>query len=287
MTAATFFACALAAYSPSLAIFAFHTSRSAQLVIIALFSAFFWLLSALLSSAIWLGISQAVDSLPLTIFYSVLIQEGFRWLFIKSLLRAEAGLHQTTDEPDSPYNRINYALASGLGFGVISGAVSYVSLLSSSWGPGQLFLPSCPQVSLYYITGMCVDIFMSDIKFVLAITTCISILLQIAWTILAIDCYILPNKTATEGAAAITATYNPLQRWLKIGWVVGGHWFCSYTTLFNSSSLPAGCAGGILLPLLYLFVSTWLCFRQLISIKKPGQISTAVSPSLQAINTRQ
>lgn len=297
MTAATFFACALSAYSPAIAIFSLHTSRYPQLVIISLFSAFFWLLAALLSSGIWLGIRQAIDSLPLTIFYSVLVQEIFRWLYIRSLLRAEQGLHKASHEPDSPYNRVRYALASGLGFGLISGMVSYVSLLSSAWGPGQLFLPSCPQVSLYYIAGTiilmhCFCLLLIQIiiesaitTFLSAIITCISILLQMVWMVLSVECYapsIVPAiDSVSDHPPSILSDSSRLSKFL---WVIGGHWFCSYATLFNSSSLPGGCAGGILLPAIYLIVSAWLCYRQLLGIKKSADVVAAAAAAASAFS---
>jgi len=46
-------------------------------------SAFFWLLSILLSSAIWYVVKPVQTLNPVTIAYSVLLQELFRWLYYK------------------------------------------------------------------------------------------------------------------------------------------------------------------------------------------------------------
>lgn len=248
MTAVTFFACAMGAFAPGLSIFFSYTAKSAQLVIISLSSAFFWLLSALVSSAIWLGIVQTLDdSLPLTIFYSVLIQELFRLMYIKLLLRAEDGLHYAAEQPNSPYNRINYSFSAGLGYGLISAAVNYVSPLTSSWTNGNLFLPSCPKVSLFYLT---------------AISTSISTLLQIVWMIIAVD-----------GVTGRSVG--------KLIWVVGGHFVCSYATLLNAYPVNNGCVGAILLPLCYLIASAWICLKIAFKVK-----ASIVHSSAQQLNEK-
>ena len=53
MTAFTFFGCALTAYGPALSLFLITIASDPVKIIILILSAFFWLLSLLLSSILW------------------------------------------------------------------------------------------------------------------------------------------------------------------------------------------------------------------------------------------
>ena len=80
MTIIDFFGCACLAFGPPLAMFLFTIAVEPIRVIILIASAFFWLISLLLSSAIWYAIVPLRDELAFSIIYSVLFQEGFRYL---------------------------------------------------------------------------------------------------------------------------------------------------------------------------------------------------------------
>ena len=58
MTVLSFFGCALTAYGPALSLFLFTIASDPVKIIILILSAFFWLLSLLLSSVLWLIVSQ-------------------------------------------------------------------------------------------------------------------------------------------------------------------------------------------------------------------------------------
>ncbi|KAI8049692.1 hypothetical protein BDF22DRAFT_698279, partial [Syncephalis plumigaleata] len=49
-------------------------------------------------------------------------------------------------------NRSSFALASGLGFGLIYALTTYVSLLSQSLGPGSPMSPACPNISIFFLS---------------------------------------------------------------------------------------------------------------------------------------
>ncbi|CAI2162487.1 1858_t:CDS:2 [Funneliformis geosporum] len=166
MTLLTFFGCALTAYGPPLAIFFLTIAKDAQLVILMVSSAFFWLISILAASSIWFIAKPARTENAITILYSVLLQELFRWLFYKLISRAESGLILASSNPTSPYNRSSFAFVSGLGFGFMSGLVTYITLLVSSIGPGVIT----------------------------SITTCIFILLHITWMMLAFEGFSCPKR---------------------------------------------------------------------------------------------
>jgi gamma-secretase subunit APH-1 len=55
-------------------------------------SAFFWLISLLLSSLLWLAVVPLRKNLEFTLFFSIVIQEIFRFLFYILMKKAEAGL---------------------------------------------------------------------------------------------------------------------------------------------------------------------------------------------------
>ncbi|CAG8459390.1 7609_t:CDS:2 [Funneliformis caledonium] len=166
MTLLTFFGCALTAYGPPLAIFFLTIAKDAQLVILMVSSAFFWLISILAASSIWFIAKSARTIDVITVLYSVLLQELFRWFFYKLISRAESGLILASTNPTSPYNRSSFAFVSGLGFGLMSGLVTYITLLVNSIGPGVL----------------------------ISITTCLFILLHITWMMLAFEGFSDPKR---------------------------------------------------------------------------------------------
>ena len=55
--------------------------------------------------------------------------------------------------PKSKFNRSGYAFAAGMGFGLMFGIISYITQLVQALGPGVLMCPSCPSISLYFISG--------------------------------------------------------------------------------------------------------------------------------------
>ncbi|ORX88167.1 Aph-1 [Basidiobolus meristosporus CBS 931.73] len=144
--------------------------------------------------------------------------------------RAENGLNMVSKNPKGPLNRHSFAFVSGLGFGWMSGFVSYITLLTEALGPGILTCISCPLVSLYFIS---------------AITTVLFTLLHITWMMLTF-----------EGLAGSKSAY-------LFVWVVVTHFGASYGTLLNSSNISYGCVYSILLALILLIINTILVIRNL------------------------
>ena len=64
-------------------------------------SAFFWLLSLLLSSLLWLVCLTLDGPLAVGLVFSVFFQELFRWLIYLLLRKAEVGLKKLTESPDT------------------------------------------------------------------------------------------------------------------------------------------------------------------------------------------
>jgi len=202
---------------------------------------FFWLISILFSSVIWYLAPAVQPNNAITISYTVVIQELFRWGLYKLISRAEPGLNLLAVNPKSPYNRSSFAFVCGYGFGVMSGSINYVTLLVESYGPGVLMCPSCPRQSLFIIS---------------AITTSLFIFLHIAWMMLAFEGFSSPTRT----------TY-----WSHVAWVVISHLGASYATLLNTSQfVPFGCAYAFLVEFIILLVSAGLVLNRLIVLKKGG-----------------
>ncbi|OZJ01834.1 hypothetical protein BZG36_04788 [Bifiguratus adelaidae] len=234
MTLISFFACLFTAYGPALAIFFLYIARDAQLVLLMLSSAFFWLIAILLSSVIWYLAKSVQSQNYVTIIFTVLLQEVFRYLFYRLIRRAEVGLNLVSKHPKSVYNRSAFAFVSGYGFGLMSGAVMYMSVLVASLGSGALICPSCPQIDMYFVN---------------AITCSLFIFQHILWMVLAFDGLSSPNF---------------LMQWFMATWVVVSHLGASFATLFNASTIPNGCVYSILINIAIIGVSGGLAVHSLI-----------------------
>lgn len=170
-----------------------------------LYSAFFWLVSLLLSSLLWLVAASLSGPLEVGLVFAVLFQELFRYLIYLLLRKADAGLKKITDSSTQIINNKNIlAYVSGLGFGIISGLFSFVNILASAVGPGTVGLQG--DSTLFFVTQ--------------AVTTLIFILLHVVWGVL---------------------FFNGMDRknyWAP-AWVVGSHMLVSCLTLLNKSQLYA------------------------------------------------
>nr|XP_033793266.1 gamma-secretase subunit Aph-1b-like [Geotrypetes seraphini]XP_033793276.1 gamma-secretase subunit Aph-1b-like [Geotrypetes seraphini]XP_033793287.1 gamma-secretase subunit Aph-1b-like [Geotrypetes seraphini] len=160
MTLPIFFGCTFIAFGPSLGLFLFTVAKDPLRVIILIAGAFFWLLSLLLSSLVWfIGIKAADPTnhllqdglLIFGLFFSVLLQELFRFIYYLLLRKANEGLAALSDDGQSPISIQQMAYVAGLGFGLMSGAFSVVNILSESIGPGNVGIFG--DHSLYFLTS--------------------------------------------------------------------------------------------------------------------------------------
>ncbi|XP_015750176.1 PREDICTED: gamma-secretase subunit Aph-1-like [Acropora digitifera] len=83
MTLMVFFGCTFIAFGPAFALFSLTVAKDAEQVIVLIASAFFWLLSLLLSSIWWTVVSPLKKQLAFGMAFSVLFQELFRLAFYK------------------------------------------------------------------------------------------------------------------------------------------------------------------------------------------------------------
>ena len=142
--------CFFIASSPNLAAL-WKIYGHAHLLVVLVLSAFIWLCSVLLSSALLLlpGLNSSVYAMAAV---SVLAQEGGRLLYYKWFRKAQAKLKAfrppvlfTQDE------EVMIAFASGLGVAIVHSCTYYLTLLSRSAAASgsTFFMPECPNMSLF------------------------------------------------------------------------------------------------------------------------------------------
>lgn len=115
MTAAVFFGCTFIAFGPALALYIFTIAFDPLRVIFLIAGAFFWLVSLLLSSLIWVIARLITDSkegpkqkylLIFGVLLSVLIQETFRFAYYRLIKKASEGLKSINPDDTVPSMRL-------------------------------------------------------------------------------------------------------------------------------------------------------------------------------------
>jgi len=222
MTAYTFFGCALTAYGTPLALFLLTISSDPVKIIILILSAFFWLLSLLLSAILWTVVVPLKEELAFGLVFSVLFQELFRFLIYLLLDRADTYLKKLTETEETQIfaNKHILAYVVGLGFGLMSGAFSLVNVLAASLGPGTLGFNGEPH----------------NFFIVSAVMTLCMVLLHTSWGVIFFS-------------SLDTGTY-----W-QTGFVVVSHMFVSCLSLLNSQQSGAMYPATLLPSYLVLLIS--------------------------------
>ncbi|PSN40550.1 Gamma-secretase subunit Aph-1 [Blattella germanica] len=203
MTIMEFFGCTFLAFGPPLAMFAFTIAKDPIRIIILIASAFFWLLSFLISSLLWFIVVPLRSKLVFGLVFSVIFQEVFRFLIYKLLRKAESGLKKVTDNSEQiTSNKHILAYVAGLGFGIISGAFSLVNVLADAVGPATMGLKD--GTDMFFLTS--------------AATALCFILLHTFWSVIFFSA--LDNRN-----------------YVLFAWVLGSHMLVSALTLFNQNEL--------------------------------------------------
>lgn len=81
MALVEFFGCLFLAFGPPISMFVLTIAKDPVRVIVLITSAFFWLVSLLLSALLWFIVTPLRDNLEFAMFFSVIFQETFRFLF--------------------------------------------------------------------------------------------------------------------------------------------------------------------------------------------------------------
>lgn len=143
-------------FSVPFAIFWLVVSKSSKLVIITVAASFMWLLSAFLTSVVWIAIPPLKDDLWFTILVSIPLQEVMRYLWWKILHKAEKGLSTLSPDGKVTITHEKLALASGVGFGLMYGVIMSCNVLDIMSGPGMLPAPGCSDYNFFLITSIIV-----------------------------------------------------------------------------------------------------------------------------------
>ncbi|XP_044750769.1 gamma-secretase subunit Aph-1 [Coccinella septempunctata] len=180
MTVVEFFGCMFLAFGPPFAMFVFTVAQDPVRIIIMIASAFFWLLSLLLSSCWWFIVFPLRNELVFGLVFSVLFQEFFRGIIYMILRKAQNGLTKIGDGTSSlVQNKHIVSYVSGLGFGIMSGAFSLINVLADAVGPGTMGIKSGTEK--FFITS--------------SATTLCFILLHTFWSVIFFDALDKKNKS--------------------------------------------------------------------------------------------
>ncbi|CAK4121259.1 unnamed protein product [Aphanomyces euteiches] len=153
---ALFWGSMLTAFAPITCLFMVVVAKRAQLVILTITAAFFYLLGLLVSATLWSIIPPLHDSIQATIPVSIIIQEIFRYAFFQVYIRSEQAVKRvTTKQNQLPLNDLTSSFASGVGFALMRSLMLYGSVLAASMtGEGAAFTSTCPQLPLVYASAL-------------------------------------------------------------------------------------------------------------------------------------
>eukprot|EP01018_Ginkgo_biloba_P032594 Gb_24528 [translate_table: standard] len=161
MTAAAGIGYALLALGPALSLFVTVIASKPFLVLTVLTSALIWLISLIILAGIWrafLPLGSSVWPFALLLITSVGFQEGIRLLFWKLYKKVEAILDALAQRVSKPClfitDKMQIALASGLGHGVAHAVFFCLSLLTPAFGPATFYVDSCHQMPFFLVAAL-------------------------------------------------------------------------------------------------------------------------------------
>ncbi|XP_021910096.1 gamma-secretase subunit APH1-like isoform X1 [Carica papaya] len=162
MTVAAGIGYALLALGPSLSLFVSVISKKPFLILTVLSSTLLWLISLILLSSLWRAFlplkSTAWWPFSLLIITSVAFQEGLRLLFWKVYKKLEDILDAFADKVAKPRlfltDKMQIALAGGLGHGLAHAVFFCLSLLTPAFGPATFFVDRCSQIPFFLVLAI-------------------------------------------------------------------------------------------------------------------------------------
>ncbi|XP_067928557.1 gamma-secretase subunit Aph-1b-like [Watersipora subatra] len=142
MTLVELLGCLLVTFGPPGCMFVVTVARKPLHVILLMASAFFWLLSLMVSSIFYkIPISDQRSKFIMGVVLSVLFQEFFRYLYYYVVSKARVGLeavHNQGKDKKKPLNMLAVYYSAGLGYGLVSGAFATVNVFRDLAGPGTV-----------------------------------------------------------------------------------------------------------------------------------------------------
>ncbi|XP_022875117.1 gamma-secretase subunit APH1-like [Olea europaea var. sylvestris] len=162
MTVAAGIGYTLLALGPSLSLFIAVIAKKPFLILTLLSSTLVWLISLIVLSGLWRAFlpfkTGSLWPCMLIILTSVAFQEALRPLFWKIYKRLEDILDAFADRVSRPRlfitDKMQIALAGGMGHGVAHAVFFCLSLLTPAFGPGTYYVEKCSQMSFFLVSAV-------------------------------------------------------------------------------------------------------------------------------------
>ncbi|XP_027119530.1 gamma-secretase subunit APH1-like [Coffea arabica] len=166
MTVAAGIGYALLALGPSLSLFVAVISQKPFLILTVLSSTLLWLMSLIVLAGVWRAFlpfkttpsSSAWLPYSILILSSVVFQEGLRVLFWRIYKKLEDILDAFADRVSKPRlfltDKMQIALAGGMGHGVAHAVFFCLSLLTPAFGPATFYVEKCSQMPFFLVSSM-------------------------------------------------------------------------------------------------------------------------------------
>ncbi|KAK3444099.1 gamma-secretase subunit APH1-like isoform X1 [Eucalyptus grandis] len=153
---------ALIALGPSLALFVSVVSKKPFLILTLLSSTLLWLISLIVLSGLWRAFlplnSTTWWPYAILIITSVGFQEGLRIFLWRAYKRLEDILDAFADRVSKPRlfltDKMQIALAGGLGHGVAHAVFFCLSLLTPAFGPATFFNDRCSKMPFFLVSAL-------------------------------------------------------------------------------------------------------------------------------------
>ncbi|KAA8531392.1 hypothetical protein F0562_006112 [Nyssa sinensis] len=162
MTVAAGIGYVLLALGPSLSLFVAVISKKPFLILTVLSSTLVWLISLIALSGVWRVFLPLKTTTwwpyAILILTSVGFQEGLRILFWRVYKRLEDILDSFAYRVSKPRlfltDKMQIALAGGLGHGLAHAVFFCVSLLTPAFGPATFFVDKCSQLPFFLVSAI-------------------------------------------------------------------------------------------------------------------------------------
>ncbi|KAH7851917.1 hypothetical protein Vadar_018311 [Vaccinium darrowii] len=162
MTVAAGIGYVLLALGPSLSLFVAVISKKPFLILTLLSSTLVWLISLIVLSGVWRAFlpleTTAWWPYGILILTSVVFQEGIRVVFWRVYKRLEDMLDAFADRVAKPRlfltDKMQIALAGGLGHGLAHAVFFCISLLTPAFGPATYYVEKCSQIPFFLVSAI-------------------------------------------------------------------------------------------------------------------------------------
>ncbi|KAI3965179.1 hypothetical protein MKX01_027670 [Papaver californicum] len=162
MTVAAGLGYALIALGPSLSLFIFVIAKKPFLVLTVLSSTLLWLVSLIILSAMWRAFlplkTTAWWPFAILLVTSVGFQEILRVFFWMAYKKLEEILDSFADRVSKPRlyltDKMQIALAGGLGHGVAHAVFFCLSLLTPAFGPATFYVERCSSMPFFLVSAI-------------------------------------------------------------------------------------------------------------------------------------